>query len=172
MAKFLRAWWPALLWAATIFTFSTDTFSAQHTGVVLTHILHWLGITLHRHQFEELHVLIRKSAHFTEYFIFCLLLFRGVRGDRTGFRWGWAVTALFIAAGYACLDEIHQAFVASRTASPWDSLLDSVGAFFAILILFLWFRSRRSSGTPPSSRDDRDLSHRAVSKSPLPDPTQ
>jgi len=42
------------------------------------------------------------------------------------------LTALFCAAGYSALDEIHQAFVASRTASPYDSLLDSIGAFFCI----------------------------------------
>ncbi len=40
------------------------------------------------------------------------------------------------------LDEIHQAFVASRTASPYDSLLDSIGATFAVVTLFLWFRLR------------------------------
>jgi len=35
---------------------------------------------------------------------------------------------------------VHQAFVSSRHASPYDSLLDSVGAFFAIAILYLSLR--------------------------------
>jgi VanZ family protein len=40
------------------------------------------------------------------------------------------------------LDEIHQAFVASRTASAYDSLLDSIGAFAAFGVLWMWFRNR------------------------------
>src|SRR5258708_17995072 len=96
-------------------------------------------------QFEPIHFLIRKSAHFTEYFVFCVLLFRGVRNGRPDWRWTWALAALSIAACYSALDEVHQAFVASRTASPWDSLLDSVGALASTLALFLWFRFRRSA---------------------------
>jgi len=141
----LRAWWPALLWAGVIFSMSTDTFSAEHTGAVLERILHWLVPSITGRQFLTIHYFIRKSAHFTEYFVFCLLLYRGVRGDRKGWRWTWGLTALFCAAGYSALDEIHQAFVASRTASPYDSLLDSIGAFFAFAALWLWFRSRRPS---------------------------
>jgi VanZ family protein len=92
--------------------------------------------------FLLIHHLIRKSAHFTEYFIFCMLIYRGIRGSDTGWRWSWGFSALFIAAVYSALDEIHQAFVASRTASPYDSLLDSIGAFFAVAALYLWFRFR------------------------------
>jgi VanZ family protein len=69
-----------------------------------------------------------------------------VRGDRKGWRWTWGLAALFCAAGYSALDEIHQAFVASRTASPYDSLLDSTGAFAALVVLWMWFRRQRSTG--------------------------
>ena len=132
LPEWLRVWWPALVWAAVIFYMSTDTFSAAHTGAVIEPILRWLKPSLTEHQFHLTHYLIRKSAHFTEYFVFCLLLFRAVRGDRPGWRWTWGLSALFYAACYSALDEIHQAFVVSRTASPWDSLLDSCGAFEAV----------------------------------------
>jgi VanZ family protein len=138
----LRAWFPALCWAGVIFFMSTDTFSAEHTGSVLQRILSWLAPSLSEGNFELIHHLIRKGAHFTEYFIFSALLYRGVRGGKQGWRWSWGFSGLFIAAAYSALDEIHQAFVASRTASPYDSLLDTTGAFAAMIVLFLWFRWR------------------------------
>ena len=140
----LQSWWPALLWAAVIFSLSTNTFSGEHTASFLEPIARWLVPSITADQFDLVHHFIRKTAHFTEYFIFCVLLYRGVRGARTGWRWSWALTALFIAAGYSVLDEVHQAFVADRTASAYDSLLDSVGAFAATAALYFWFRSRPS----------------------------
>jgi VanZ family protein len=142
----LRAWWPALLWAGVIFTASTDAFSSEHTASVFEPVVRWMVRSITKEQFEAIHYLIRKSAHFTEYFIFCLLLYRGLRGDRKGWRWTWGLAALFCAAGYSVLDEVHQSFVASRVASPYDSLLDSIGAFFALGVLWLWFRWRRHLG--------------------------
>jgi VanZ family protein len=144
----LRAWWPALAWAAVIFTMSTDTFSSEHTASIFEPILRWLIPTLTVDQFDVIHHYIRKSAHFTEYFVFCLFLYRGVRAGRAGWRWSWGLTALFIAAAYSALDEIHQAFVVSRTASPYDSLLDSAGAFVAAAALYLWFRHHTPKRQP------------------------
>lgn len=148
MRPWIRAWWPALVWAAVIFSFSTDTFSADHTASLFEPLVRWLWPSLSPEQFAHVHHMIRKSAHFTEYFVFCLLLFRGVRGASRGWRWAWAITALFIAAGYAALDEVHQAFVYTRTASPYDSLLDSAGAFVAVVALWIWYRRRTASGSP------------------------
>jgi len=122
---------------------STDAFSTEHTGSILEPILRWLIPSLTDDQFDFIHHIIRKSAHFSEYFVFCILVYRGMRGDRTGWRWSWALSALGVAAGYSILDEVHQAFVVSRTASAYDSLLDSIGAFFAVAALWLWFRWRK-----------------------------
>jgi len=130
-----------------IFVFSTDSFSAEHTGTVFFKVFRWFIPSLTSERFEPVHFLIRKAAHFTEYFVFCVLLFRGARGDREGWRWTWSLTALFIAVSYSALDEVHQAFVASRTASPWDSLLDAAGAFVASLALLVYFRFRRNEAS-------------------------
>jgi len=143
----LHAWLPAILWAAVIFGLSTDTFSAYHTGSFIEPILRWLMPSLSGDTIEEIHFFIRKCAHFSEYFIFFLLLYRGIRSGRAGWRWTWGLGAWFIAAVYSCLDEIHQSFVASRTASPWDSLLDSTGALVALFVLFVFYQlfRRRSA---------------------------
>jgi VanZ family protein len=144
----LRAWWPAVLWACLIFTFSTDAFSADNTGSILYPILHALIPHLTTAQFHTIHHIIRKSAHFAEYFIFYLVLFRGIRFPQLGWRWTWAWSAWFIAAAYSALDEVHQSFVASRTASPWDSLLDSTGALLALAFLYVFFRLFRFRKEP------------------------
>jgi VanZ family protein len=141
----IRAWWPALLWGCVIYTASTDTFSSEHTASVFSTVLHWFIPNLSEDRFEFIHHIIRKTAHFTEYFIFYLLLFRGIRGERRGWQLSWAAAALFIAVAYSALDEIHQSFVASRTASVGDSLLDSTGAFAALVLVFLFLRLFRSA---------------------------
>jgi VanZ family protein len=138
----LWAWWPAIAWAGVIFTMSTDMFSAQHTSRILEPILRWLIPSLTVPQFEAIHHFIRKCAHFTEYFVFCVLLYRAMRGSREGWRWTWGIAALAIAAGYSLSDEFHQAFVSSRGSSIYDSLLDSTAAFVALVVLWLWFRRR------------------------------
>jgi VanZ family protein len=134
------AWWPALLWSALIFLASTDSFSSEQTGRIIVPLLHRLFPTLSGDQIDFIHFFIRKSAHLTEYFIFFLLLYRGIRGNRRGWHWSCALGAWFVAAAYSALDEIHQSFVASRTASPWDSLLDTTGAIIALLALFFIYR--------------------------------
>ncbi len=140
LPPWLRAWLPAILWSALIFFLSTDTFSAAHTGSILEPVLRWFIPSISADTIDEIHFLIRKSAHFSEYFVFSLLIYRGIRAGRQGWHWSWAFAAWFIAAVYSCLDEIHQSFVASRTASPWDSLLDSTGALVALFVLFLFYR--------------------------------
>jgi VanZ family protein len=141
--QWLRAWWPALAWAAIISLLSTDSFSSAHTSLIIEPLLRWLYPAISGDTLDLVHHLIRKSAHFTEYFIFFVLLYHGFRASRQNARawnWSWALIAWFIAAAYSCLDEIHQIFVPSRGPSAWDSLLDSTGALFALFVLFLMYR--------------------------------
>ena len=129
---------------------STDTFSAEHTKWFFDPVMRRLVPGLAQSQYDYIHHIIRKCAHFSEYFVYFLFLYRAVRGRGSGWRWIWGLSALFIAAGYSLLDELHQSFVASRTASVYDSLLDSTGTFAALIVLWLWFRRRRA-GPPPET---------------------
>jgi VanZ family protein len=145
IAPWLRAWWPALVWSGVIFFASTDTFSSAHTALVFEPLLRWLVPSISDNGIEAIHHFIRKSAHFTEYFVFFVLLYRAIARGRNGWCRSWAFTAWSIAAAYSVLDEFHQSFVASRTASPWDSLLDSTGALVALIGLFFFYLLFRRS---------------------------
>lgn len=141
--KALRHWWPATVWAAAIFLFSTGYFGGENTSRFIIPFLRWLLPDASLEMLHRLHYLIRKSAHFVEYFLLSLLVLRGVRGGATGWRWSWAVGALLIAAGYAALDEFHQSFVPGRGAAARDMLLDSAGAIVAQACAWLWSGKRK-----------------------------
>ena len=148
----LWGWWPAMVWAGVIFTMSTNSFSAEHTKWFFEPVLRWLVPGLAQNQYDLMHHLIRKCAHFTEYLVFCLLLYRSAQAGRSGWRWAWGTAAILIAAGYSVTDEFHQSFVAGRNASGYDSLLDTAGALVGLLVLWLWFRRRAAAPGVPSDR--------------------
>ncbi|HSK45373.1 MAG TPA: VanZ family protein [Candidatus Binatia bacterium] len=137
----LRAWIPTLLWLCVLVLFSTDTFSAEHTGSVLLRILHAMFGSRFDEQFEQIHFLIRKSAHFCSYgFLGALAFFswRTTLPARPRWTLRWSLLALLIATTAGSLDELHQIFVPSRTASPRDVLIDTMGGIFFQLVIALW----------------------------------
>jgi VanZ family protein len=131
--RWLKPWWPALLWAVVIFTFSTGTFSSEHTSRIIIPFLRWLLPHSAPETLSMLHHLIRKCAHFVEYFILSLLVLRGIRAGRKEAHLGWALVAIGMVAGYAALDEFHQSFVAGRGPAVQDVLLDTAGGLAAQL---------------------------------------
>jgi VanZ family protein len=144
--------WPALLCALAIFVFSTSLFSSANTGRFLIPILHFLLPSQSPAALESLHLLIRKMGHVSEYFVFCLLVFRGLRRDRPGWAWEWAIWAVLIAAFYASTDEFHQIFVPGRTPAVEDVMIDTAGAMLAQCCLFVW-SLRRPRANAPLARD-------------------
>ncbi|MGD0120247.1 MAG: VanZ family protein [Candidatus Binatus sp.] len=120
----LGEWIPVLLWGALIFTLSTSAFSAGNTAKVIDPILRWSIPGITAATVEVCHMLVRKTAHFTEYGILFWLLVRGPMKDRP-------YLALLLCVLYALSDEGHQIFVPGRTASLYDVALDSTGALFS-----------------------------------------
>jgi VanZ family protein len=144
-AGWFARWWPAIAWAVVISLFSTGAFTSENTGRIIIPALHWLFPSLPPHTLALFHHIIRKCAHFTEYFILSLLILRGIRAGRHGTRLAWAVLAIVIVAGYASLDEFHQSFVPGRTPAVTDVLIDTTGGATAqaIAALFaMWFHVR------------------------------
>ena len=136
---------PLVLWAALIFVGSTDLLSGSHTSLFLVRPLHWLFPQAGDETLMTLHFLLRKGGHFTEYAILALLAARAFRTstrDLLRSRWFWVSLVLVIA--YSLSDEFHQSFVPSRTASIYDSMIDSAGGLTALVLLAL--RTRRAAG--------------------------
>jgi VanZ family protein len=156
----LKRWWPALLWAVVIWCFSTGVFTSVNTESVILPVLHWLFPRASHHMLLVMHHYIRKGAHFTEYFIFSLLLSRGIKAGQRGARVGWALTAVVLVACYASLDELHQAFVPGRQAAIADVLLDISGGVAAQVVagLFsLWSSSREARRGSISKSDSSEV---------------
>ena len=142
----LRYWFPAIFVAILISVFSTQSFTTERTGRVILPILHWLFPWATSRMLYLMHFGIRKAAHVTEFGIFSITVFRGVRAGRSGWKFNWAVTTLVIAVLYAALDEWHQSFVLLRHASPHDAAIDAFGALLAQCFV-LGYATRRGPFT-------------------------
>ena len=120
-----------VLWAAVIAALSTKYFTAANTAAILSYT-GFSGDLLH-----NINHVIRKSAHFTEYAIlgfWCsLAIYR--HAPKTYITRG-ALLATLICSLYALSDETHQAFVPGRTPAAKDVLIDSLGAAFAIYLVY------------------------------------
>lgn len=122
---------------ACISAFSTDPFSAQNTHRYIDPVLRWLFPDLTPAGFVLAHTIVRKTAHFTEFFILATLVFwASRRGRPLRWHWAWSAQALVLSGAWALLDELHQAFVISRTASLWDSGIDTLGALASQCVLY------------------------------------
>jgi VanZ family protein len=142
----VKRWWPAIVWAIVISLFSTSAFTSENTSRIIVPVLHWILPRASMHTLFIVHHYIRKTGHFTEYFILGLLLLRGIRGERRGIRLAWALVAICIVFLYASLDEFHQSFVPGRTPAFRDVIIDTSGGTAAQVLaalVSLWHEVRR-----------------------------
>lgn len=141
----LQRWLPVVVWACVISWFSTDAFSARSTNSYIDPVLRFFFGELTPAGFRFAHSIVRKSAHLTEYAILGALICRALTEPGARISRAVAVRAVLCCAAYATLDEFHQTFVASRTGSPIDVLIDSSGATIGTLVFTRWrgrFRRR------------------------------
>ncbi len=128
-----------------IFGMSTNAGSTQNTSRIIGPILRWFNPSVADETVWRIQLVVRKTAHFTEYGILSVLLWRArrrpVRGDSRPWRWSEAAVAAGVAILFAITDEWHQSFVPSRAGSLLDVLIDSSGAILAMI--GLWWVGRR-----------------------------
>ena len=94
---------------------------------------------------EQLGLIVRKCAHFSEFALLGLNLLGYIRMKRpeTPLR-AALLTAWGLATLYAGTDELHQMFVGGRGPALRDVAIDSagalVGAFAGVVLILLWHR--------------------------------
>ena len=132
MKPFLRYYFPALLWAALIFSLSSiPRLAPPPVGLRLSD----------------------KVYHFIEFGIFGLLLIRAF-----GYRYGpaeWPLAlrrAVLLGILWGTLDEFHQLFVTGRDATLMDALADAAGVLAVAGAAWWWLARRKIS---PKKRDGR-----------------
>jgi VanZ family protein len=129
---------PAVLWMVFISIFSTAEFSSVNTSRFIGPLLLWLFPNISEARLASIQFLIRKAGHVTEYAILAFLLRRAfVTSLKLFIQRHWFELALLIIVCYALLDEFHQSFVPSRTASIYDSAIDVIGGLTVLLIFKL-----------------------------------
>jgi VanZ family protein len=104
----------------------------------------WFFPNLSEARLATAHFLTRKAGHFSEY---AILAFLARRAFVTSSRWFlqryWFQLGLLLVVVYALLDEFHQSFVPSRTASIYDSAIDAAGGLTILLICKFYDRKSR-----------------------------
>ncbi len=136
-------WALAICWNVAVLLASFGGFSAAHTGSILVAILQVIAPSLDASTVATIHFAIRQLAHFSEYAVLSAFYAHAQRpSGQTVFLLRWSAVAVSICAATAILDEWHQSFVPSRTASPRDVALDISGA---VIVQLLWAVLRRRS---------------------------
>jgi len=114
---------------------STSEFSGENTSRIIGPLVLWLFPGTSDETLQIVHFIVRKLAHLTEYAIMGFLAARAFSTSFYGpLRRHWFLVALLLIVIYSLLDEYHQSFVPSRTASIYDSMIDSVGGLAALVV--------------------------------------
>jgi VanZ family protein len=90
---------------------------------------------------------VRKLAHFTEYAVLAVLVWRAFRQPRRNDPRPWiarhARLTVLVVALYAASDEWHQLYVPTRQASVVDVIIDTFGGTMGIVSVWVMGRWRR-----------------------------
>lgn len=131
-------------WMIIIFLFSHQPaeISNQNNEFVV-YLFNLLGIDLNSLLGEIVHYIIRKAAHFTEYFILFILFYNVFKEDKS-----FSKSLIYSLIGvflYACSDEFHQLFVEGRSGKFTDVLIDTGGGLAALMVTYCGVTFKKKS---------------------------
>lgn len=82
----------------------------------------------------SLNAYFRKNMHFFEFAILGILILNAFARYNIKYRY---VLSLVFSSAYAGIDELHQAFVKSRTPLFSDVIIDTCGAALALILVYI-----------------------------------
>jgi VanZ family protein len=142
LSDWLARYLPLFFWLVFISFASSNGFSAGNTSQIIGPLVRWFVPDVSPATLDTIHFFTRKAAHFTEYAILGFLAARAFSRSRHDFlRNHWLLFSACLIVVYSLLDEYHQSFVPTRTASIYDSFIDMAGGITALAIFYFWRRS-------------------------------
>lgn len=136
MSRRIKKWVLVFIWMGVIFFFSSQTGDkSSENNKFIVYILNTLGIDINTILSGNADFIIRKAAHFTEYFILYFLLYNALKEDL--YFTPSTIFALIITFLYATSDEFHQSFIPGRGPAFRDVLIDTSGGVFCMLVIYL-----------------------------------
>jgi len=137
VVRLFSRYFPLIAWLAFISFASSDDFNASNTSRIIGPLVLWLFPSTSPETLAVVHFIMRKIAHFTEYAILGFLAARAFRtSPRPAIQQRWFLICAALVVVYALLDEYHQSFVPSRTASIYDSMIDMAGGLTALVFIY------------------------------------
>lgn len=116
-----------ILWM--IFIFVMSSFDATSSSNQSNFIVDIITSIINIKDTGLLSLIIRKLAHFIEYFILGILVINFItRYDKK------IIIAILLCIIYATSDEIHQIFVPGRSCQITDIMIDSLGSIMGIYL--------------------------------------
>lgn len=139
----------ALAVAVMIFAFSAQqsdastNFSSSITAMILSVFPSYKNADTASQlaMFELWHPIFRTFGHFAEFFLLGFFTTLALKG----FDVGWPSTfSMLVCSLYAVTDEVHQYFVPGRACQFGDMIIDMLGVFAAVFIIFLIINRKRN----------------------------
>lgn len=139
--KKVIAWTLLIIWLIVIFSFSNQ--NGDDSGNLSQMVLDFLTKVLNINFNNDIgSFIVRKSAHFFEYFVLGSLIFNVlIKYFKVSTK--LIIISLLMGAFYSLTDETHQMFVAGRAFKVLDIFIDSIGALAGSFILYLFTYKRK-----------------------------
>ncbi len=128
----LKKWSNLLIWMMVIFLLSNQPHSGTTTYGIIEKIL---PIGLESSVVDTINFLVRKCAHFTEYFILSYLIY-SLLGEYFKVKRDIVIKSILFCFLYALIDEFHQLFVPGRSGVFRDCIIDMFGCFFYLILKY------------------------------------
>ena len=132
-------WALLILWMILIFAMSNQPADISNKqSDLFINILMFVGIDLNSTLGSIASFVVRKVAHFTEYFILYWLAVSVLKNYIEAKK--ARMYSLAIVLGYAITDEVHQYFIPGREMAFRDVMIDFSGGLFGCFIECLLYR--------------------------------